>query len=176
MRSSSASSDTTCRMPFAIAVPSAAFVALFAVESYCGSLFVGDIASGGCFCSLLDCLEGPAGDFEDRDSGDDMDSRDVFGGGDDRDVSDESFSCSSGSSSGVLLFLSFLLNNPLSIPGFLSLRFLSSLLSLPSLPLSFVPSNLSIDSRLGRSWSVECHKCLIYRSFEYKHLPLSSVR
>lgn len=165
MKSSSPSSDTTCRIPFAIAAPSAAFMASFAVESCCGSLFVGDIASGGCFCSLLDCLEGPAGDFEDRkDSGDDIDSRDVFGGGDDREVSDESFSCSSGSSSDVLLFLSFLLNNPLSIPGFLSLRFLSSLLSLPSLPLSFVPSNLSIDSRLGRSWSIECHKCLIYHS------------
>lgn len=163
MRSSSASSDTTRRIPFAIVAPSAAFAASFAVESYCGSLLVGDIASGGCFCSLLDCLEGPAGDL-DRDSGEDMDSRDVFGGGDDREVSDESFSCSSGSSSDVLLFLSFLLNSPLSIPGFLSFRFLSSLLSLPSLPLSFVPSNLSIDSRLGRSWSVEYHKFLIYHS------------
>lgn len=151
MRSSSASSDTTCRIPFAIAAPCAAFVDSFAVESYCRSFFVGDIASGGCFCSLLDCLEGPTADFEDRDSGDDMDSRDVFGGGDDREVSDESFSCSSGSSSDVLLFLSFLLNSPLSIPGFLSLRLLSSLLSLPSLPFSFVPSSLSIDSRLGRS-------------------------
>lgn len=164
MRSSSASSDTTCRIPFAIAAPCAAFEDSFTVESYCRSFFVGDIASGGCFCSLLDCLEGPTADFEDRDSGDDMDSRDVFGGGDDREVSDESFSCSSGSSSDVLLFLSFLLNSPLSIPGFLSLRFLSSLLSLPSLPLSFVPSNLSIDSRLGRSWSIEYHKCLVYHS------------
>lgn len=82
--------------------------------------------SGGVFCSLLGCRWNAFWDFEDERSSF-GDSLTVFGGVVERVDSSEIFSGSSISSSMVLLFLSFLLNKPLSMPGFFSFRFLSSL-------------------------------------------------
>lgn len=69
---------------------------------------------------------------------------DVFGWGDARNVDSPGDRGSSKSSSVDLLFLSFLLKSPLSIPGFFSLRFFSSL------DFSGGPDALSMLSKLPR--------------------------
>lgn len=95
------------------------------------SVLTGEV-SGGVFCSLLGCRWGAFWDFDDGRSSFN-DSLDVLGGVVERVDSSEIFSDSSISSSTFLLFLSFLLNKPLSMPDFFSFRFLSSLILSPEL-------------------------------------------
>lgn len=105
-----------------------------ATDSCCTSL---DISREDCCCCwLLDGLCGHC-DLGDRDCCGDRGSIEFSG-------DNGALSGSSTSSSAALFFLSFLLNRPLSIPGFLSLRFLSSL------PFSFETAGLSLDSGLPR--------------------------
>lgn len=124
------------------------------LEEYCtggcagASDLTGDSSGGGAFCNLLVCRCGAAcclGDL--TPSG--MDSEEVFGGGDDREDSSDtlSLSISSYSSSVDLFFLSFRLNNPLSIFDFFSFFFLSSLFLSPAL------KAFSTDSKLARPFN-----------------------